>query len=450
MVLGEFMTASRFFVANLLKAGCLFATAVVMQPVMAAHDPDDVAITLARSACYGACPAYTVTIHGDGLVHFTTGTPAVGAVDTVHRQFARSNGVLFPGTHEDRIPPEAVDALRKRFEAVGFWHLKDAYRASAWDIPTQVLTLVIGGKKKTVVDYMGTEAGMPQAVKDLEVTIDRVADTDRWVKGSPALIPWLEQTGFDFHSNYAAALAVAGEENDADEATVIGFVDRGAPLSQAVLPQGNIPSETEIAGVTLLESSIKRGHANLFKRLLKDGWLSRLGKTKAAEIFASTSAGCSPSMVDAAADAGIDIDFALAIKDSDDAEGKTALTMLPSAYACIENERARVQTAVRLLARGANPNHRDSLGRTPLYGVENLQLLDILLSHGADASATSMDGQSMLFGSWTDAIVLRLLEAGASPVGRYDDGKTLAQQAKARHMPHVANWLIKHPEAFHR
>ena len=58
----------------------------------------------------------------------------------------------------------------------------------------------------------------------------------------------------------------------------------------------------------------------------------------------------------------------------------------------------------------------------------------------------------MVFGSWNDSIVLRLLEAGASPVG-YDDNdatRTLAQRAKDRKMPQVARWLAEHPEAFQR
>ena len=423
--------------------------AIAIQPRAVASGRDEVVITLVRSACYGSCPAYQVTIRGDGLVHFTTGTSPIDAVDGVHRQFARSSGVLLPGTHEDRVPPEAVNTLLKQFEAADFWRLKDEYRYPVTDVPTQVVTLAVGDRSKTVVDYMGTRAGMPQAAADLEDAIDRVAGTDRWVTGSPGLIPWLERSRFDFHSNNAAELAVDAEAGNADEATVVAFIDHGAPLNETVLPPGTYPGKTEVAGITLIESSIRRGHANVFRHLVGAGWLERLGKAKAAEIFAEDAAGCSPAMVDAAADAGVKIDLAMVSKSNgdDESQGKTALAALGDSYTCTQNETARVQTAKSLLARGADPNHRDSLGRTPLYGVENLDLLNVLLAHGADASAKSKDGRSMLFGSWTDAIVLRLLEAGASPVGRYDyDGKTLAQQAEARNMPSVAHWLAAHPE----
>ncbi|GAA0683955.1 hypothetical protein ISN75_21230 [Dyella marensis] len=443
------MAARSSCLSGVIKAGLLIAIAAATAPSVAS---DNVEISLTRTACFGACPTYELTIRGDGLVHFTTGTDPVDEVDKVHRRFSRSNGVLLPGTHEDRISPEAVQALLKQFEAADFWQLKDEYRAWITDNPTQVVSLTVGGRNKRVVDYVGIEAGMPKAVDELEEAIDRAAGADRWVKGTAALIPWLEQNHFDFHSNQATVLAVNGEANEADEATILALIERGAPLDQTTLPPGTVPGDVTVAGVTLIEDSIRRGHAEVFKRLAKDGWLDRYGKAKAIERFADTGGGCSPAMVDAFADAGLDIDFAPVRKANgdDEPQGRTALAELAGTYTCRRDDADRIRTAERLLARGAHPNHRDSKGRTPLYGVENLELLNVLLSHGADASLKSNDGNSMLFGSWTDAIVLRLLEAGASPKGRYDDGRTLAQQAKARNMRRVQQWLAAHPEALRR
>lgn len=442
------MAASRSRPSGLMKIACLLAMAVTVQPKAVAGGADEVEISLTRSSCYGFCPAYKVTIHGDGLVHFTTGTSPVDAVDALHRRFSRRDALL-SGTHEDRISPEAVEALLKQFEAAHFWGLKDEYRTLAYDVPTQVLALTVGRRNKTVVDILGVEAGMPKAAKELEAAIDHAAGTDRWIEGSPELIPWLERTGFDFHSNQAAVLAVNGEAAFADEATILALIDRGAPLEQTTLPPGPLPGDTVIAGDALIESSISRGHVEVFKRLAKAGWVDRMGKAKVAEVFADMAAGCSPAMVDAVADAGVDIDLAVDRKGNVDneAQGVTPLAALGDVFAC-GNGTTRAPTAERLLARGANPNHRDSLGRTPLYGVEDLDLLNVLLAHGADASATSKDGRSMLFGSSREDVILRLLEAGASPRGRYaDDGRTLAQLAKARHMKSVLKWLAAHPEA---
>jgi hypothetical protein len=418
--------------------------------------PADTTIKLTRSACYGECPNYAVVIHGDGRVEFTTEVAAVSGADEVFRQFARSTGVLMPGVHKDVVSSRAVADLLTQFQHAGFWQLQDRYAASVTDNPTQIVTLVMGGRRKQVVDYVGTEAGMPQSVRDLEDAIDRVAGTARWVDGTAALIPWLEWQGFDFHSLKASELAVAGERGRADQAMVLALIDRGANLSLPIdgspLP-GNAALDPEPAGLLLIHAAFRRGHAQVFQRVAAKGWLTYWGKTRAAAEFAAQGAGCSPELVDAVAAAGVNIDAAEpADPHAYPEEGslRTALDELGGTYNCGTSEDARVQTALRLLAHGANPNHRDSLGRTPLYGVENLDLLNVLLVHGANATIKSKRGESVVFGSWTDAIVLRLLQAGASPVGHYYDGKTLAQQAMLRKMPGVTKWLADHPEAYKR
>ncbi|MET3652592.1 DUF6438 domain-containing protein [Dyella japonica] len=437
-----------------LKGALLSSLLLAASPLSAAENgAEEVTVALERSACFGSCQAYSVTIHRDGYVLFTTDISPIDEVDTLHKQFAASDGVLLPGTHEDDIDPKEVAVLVKQFEAADFWRLKSEYRSDVHDAPTQVITLTLGDRKKVVLDYMGTRAGMPRAVEDLEIAVDRTAGTDRWIKGSPGLIPWLERTKFDFHSVHAGELVVAAEMGEADEATVMALIDHDAPLDQTINIPGSYPSQPEMAGVTLIEHAIRRGHADVFKRLSKGGWLDRLGRTEASQIFAEYAAGCSPALVHAAAESGVDIDTAAFRKTDADTEsqGKTALANLGSQHVCSHDENARVLTAKALLDRGADPNHRDSLGKTPLYGVENLDLLNTLLAHGADASAKSNDGRSMVFGSWNDAVVLRLLEAGASPAGQYDfGGKTLAQQAKAGGMPMVTRWLVAHPEAYER
>lgn len=412
---------------------------------------------LERSACLGPCPAYKVTIHGDGRVVFETTAEFDNQVGAVHRRFAQSDGVLLPGTHEDKISPAAVGALIEKFRAAGFWKLRNAYTAPITDNPSYVVTFDTGQSRKTVTDYVGSEVGMPRSVTELEDAIDQVAGTDRWVRGTPELLTWLERTGFDFHSGEAAELAVSAAYGNGAEQAIIGLVERGAPLESTATP-GNSWGETSTiptkpVGISILESAIKRGHVELFRRMTATGWLDKLGKDNAAQVFARHAAACSPRLVDAAADAGVNIDAGTQVAEGPlNPQGKTALAGLADHYVCEDREADLVKTAERLLARGANPNSRDSLGRTPLYGVENLDLLNFLLQHGADATAKGKDGQSMIFGSWTDAIVLRLLEAGASPVGYYDiDGiKTLAQQAKDREMPLVTKWLAAHPEALAR
>lgn len=424
------------------------------------NDLTQTVITLERSACYGSCPVYRVTIEGNGQVSFTTDTAPVDGVDAVHREYQPATGVLVGGFHSDKVSTEQVASLVAKFEKAKFWGLKDTYRATVTDSPTYIVTLQAGDRKKVVVDYVGESAGMPAVVTQLEEAIDRVAGTDRWVRGTPALLPWLEKTGFDFHSADAARIAVMGERRDASEELVLALVARGAPLDAVVEDPGNFflaRSTKEVAGMSLIQSAMRRGHAPLFNRLRKLGWLDRWGKDKAALVFAEDAAGCSPALVDAVAAAGVAIDAATPLGKSRyefEAGGVTALGAMADSYSCgrpgNDAEDRRVATAAALLAHGANPNHKDGNGRTTLYGVESLALLNLLLDHGADATIKAKDGSSVIYGSWSDDVVVRLLEAGASIKGHYFGGTTLAKQMKEQPMPKVAAWLAQHPEVVKR
>lgn len=123
-----------------------------------------VTITLTRSVCFGFCPAYRVTIAADGQVVYV-GERFVNVV----------------GERRAIIPREEVQRLVRRFDEIGFDQLRDSYRAQVTDLPTYTVTLERNGRRKTVTDYGGLSAGMPQAVRDLQDEIDRVANTGPWV-----------------------------------------------------------------------------------------------------------------------------------------------------------------------------------------------------------------------------------------------------------------------------
>jgi hypothetical protein len=380
-------------------------------------------MTLSRSGCYGSCPAYRVEVRGDGAVRFNG-----------------EGSVLLAGEHTADIDPKVAGCLLEAFRKADFWSLNPRYVARAFDLPTYRLTLSIGGKSKTVIDFAGRVVGMPAEVTSLEDAVDSAAGTGRWITGEPGMIDLLAQEHFDFHSKAAALLALKGVHTASDD-TLVELVDRGAALDVEIdSSQPNSPK----AGTELLRGAILNGKTALFRKLVERGWLATLGLSNANKAFAEGSGGCQPAFVDAAVAAGLDVNAAtpLAVKTATDEDkfGMTALAGLATDYGC-PDEVARVATAERLLAHGANPNLRNSEGKTSIFGVENIDLLNLLLSHGSDASVRDKKGSSAVFDTWTDAIVLRLLEAGASPEGVYFDGKTLREQAKERHMPNVERWL---------
>ena len=146
----------------LVIVGALLFSACAPVETPAAEGP--VTITLTRSMCYGFCPAYRVTISGDGQVTYV-GERFVNAVGERRATIARAD----------------VEGLLRRFDDVRFDQLRDAYRAEVTDLPTYTITLERNGRSKTVVDYGGLSAGMPRAVRDLQDEIDRVANTGQWV-----------------------------------------------------------------------------------------------------------------------------------------------------------------------------------------------------------------------------------------------------------------------------
>jgi hypothetical protein len=143
------------------------APLMALRPVASAQPSDD-QVRLERSACYGTCPSYVVTIHRDGLVEYDGG------------RFVKVTG------HQTRkIPEEAVRSLFAKFEAAHFFRLAPSYRARITDQVTIVLTVRRGGVVHSVEDYAGAMVGMPPVVSDLERAVDETAGTDAWIGKEP-------------------------------------------------------------------------------------------------------------------------------------------------------------------------------------------------------------------------------------------------------------------------
>ncbi|MDJ0976915.1 MAG: DUF6438 domain-containing protein [Erythrobacter sp.] len=62
---------------------------------------DEVKITLQRTACFGSCPDYTVTVDGQGNIEFRTRGENFPGEFEVHRSFSHNDGILFSGVHTD-------------------------------------------------------------------------------------------------------------------------------------------------------------------------------------------------------------------------------------------------------------------------------------------------------------------------------------------------------------
>ena len=99
--------------------------------------------------------------------------------------FDGRQNVAFTGKHVDRVDADEVRSLAKKFVAADFYSMDSSYDVLMTDQPLYVLSIVIDGQTKKVQDYRGARAGMPAVVTEMEEEVDKLARTERWIKGRP-------------------------------------------------------------------------------------------------------------------------------------------------------------------------------------------------------------------------------------------------------------------------
>jgi uncharacterized protein DUF6438/ankyrin repeat protein len=184
-----------------------------------AAQTEPVVITLERTECFGACPAYRVRITVDGRV------------DYEGRRFVR-----VVGKASAQIAPETVQELVHEFERIGYFDLKDKYTALITDLPTTTTSIRIGGRSKQVVDYFGA----PDSLTALERRIDEVAGSIRWVSVDADAVRALRRGGWTAAGDDGAKyLRDAVQRGDTD--TVAALLEAGAD------PNAGTPSPLSMA-----------------------------------------------------------------------------------------------------------------------------------------------------------------------------------------------------------
>ena len=134
--------------------------------------PAQTMITLERTACFGACPVYSLTIHGDGTVEYDG------------RQH-----VKVTGTQTAQLTTGQVKELVDAFTNADYFDLQDEYTAPISDIPSVITSFAQDGKSKTIKNYGGcmsdSPVKAPQVLCELEIKIDEVTNSAQWVGSSP-------------------------------------------------------------------------------------------------------------------------------------------------------------------------------------------------------------------------------------------------------------------------
>jgi len=154
---------------HLLKYVSLLAVCLLGAATLHAQDSEPgVAITLERTACFGACPIYTVTIFEDGTVRY--------------------NGERFvdvTGEQTSEIEPETVARMVEAFENAGYFDWDEAYdEMTITDAPSVITSVTRDGETHRIHRYTG-DSSAPLALAFLEAWIDEMANTQQWTGVQP-------------------------------------------------------------------------------------------------------------------------------------------------------------------------------------------------------------------------------------------------------------------------
>lgn len=394
-------------------------------------DLSTVTIGLSRTSCFGSCPSYELTISGDGTVHYMGHT-----------------SVFIQGSHAARISQDKVRELLTLFRKADFYSALDEYVGNWTDNPTQKVSLTIGPLSKTVTDYIGTDVGLPLAIRNLEQEIDEAADTQRWIAYNERTLPAFLSEHWNFASatpaNTSLYAATLGFPDFADR-----FLAAHAPIvSSDIRMASPVCSTTDVARVRrmmqqqppipkpvleqCLSNAASSANRPMFQFWLDQGadpklkapgiegdWTSDLG------IMAVATMGGSTEVVTELLRRGV--------PPPADVRGDSILTWV------IERSRSQNKAALVsiLLSAGADPDQRDSSGQTPLIrNALDPALVRPLLSGGAKIDARDNQGRTALIAhAFVEPMVRELLTAGADPGLVAKDGDTALKVAHQYQCP---------------
>jgi hypothetical protein len=167
---------SKFRMIRALASALLLAL-VASMVLPAAAQEGEVAVTLERTACFGTCPIYKVTIYTDGTV-----------------VFEGERFVTAEGTQTLQIEPEVVQQLVEGFEAAGYFEWDDEYtEMTVSDLPTIITSVTRDGETKQITRYAG-DSSAPMELPYLETWIDLAAYTSQWTGANPSITSVPSQT----------------------------------------------------------------------------------------------------------------------------------------------------------------------------------------------------------------------------------------------------------------
>ena len=118
---------------------------------------EDVLFSQKKTACYGYCPTYELTVFHDGRVVFF----GEAHVEPLGRYAARLNEL-------------ELIYFKQEFEKIRFFELEDQYYQEVSDRSTTYVYYNDGTREKKIMDYYGAPAGLKGLEKKIEALIGKL------------------------------------------------------------------------------------------------------------------------------------------------------------------------------------------------------------------------------------------------------------------------------------
>jgi hypothetical protein len=126
-------------------------------------------ITLERTACFGSCPVYAISVSSSGEV-----------------QYEGRAHVRKVGAATARVPRERVDSLLSELDRGGYFTFAERYTSPeptcgryVTDSPSVITSVTLQGRTKRIAHDYGC-GGAPGALVVLEHRIDEALNSDQW------------------------------------------------------------------------------------------------------------------------------------------------------------------------------------------------------------------------------------------------------------------------------
>lgn len=348
---------------------------------------------LERRNCDGPCVLYSVTVSGDGKVDFNGGP-----------------GMLTPGHHRSRISAEAVRNLLHSFQQARYFELSTAYHYPITDAQGAKTWIEVNGRSKSVDDYAPGLAGTPAALRELEQSFDNIAQTNKWVKGNVDTLPSLIEERWNFQSQSEDNLQLYRN------AMVSGLPE----LIDCILRQPNPGPKLLYAA---LEGATSAGDISLVRQLIRRGAnpFSPPRVPYGRPLLMTAVASGNPDMVKETLRYTQNVN-------ATDFSGQTALTYL---FDFNFRENSQLEIAKLLIAAGADVNHMDRNGETPIFHTcgRSPEFIRVLKNAGANLNARDLNDETPLMSCWNLESERALIDAGADLLATTNKGRTAKELA---------------------